>query len=172
MTLVASAGEPMSTGGAVLLTLGIFAFAALVTLLIYPRRPTNRRLVGFNLPIDWIIDEFDASFNQLACASLRYHLDHSVADNDEHREEWEALITRLSEPEPEFTDAEMAVLEPPGWTFEDDFEPLPDGRYLLRKSSPERLAAYEAHRLRDVAYDERIQQARHDFINVLPKLWS
>ena len=33
-----------------------------------------------NITLPWIIDEFDASFNELAQATLRYHLYHDGTD--------------------------------------------------------------------------------------------
>ncbi len=116
------------------------------------------KLVGFNLPIGWILDEFDASFDSLAIASLRYHLGYSCANNEAYREEWEALIARLSERHARFTEDEMAVIHPSGARF--------------RLDGAERHAAFAAYREREDAREARIQQARHDFIDTLPKLWS
>jgi hypothetical protein len=64
-------------------------------------KPNYRKLVGAPKYLDklnWIIDEFDLSFNALAIASLRYHLDYSHCDNEDRREFYEELINRLSEP--------------------------------------------------------------------------
>ncbi|WP_068059332.1 hypothetical protein [Nocardia xishanensis] len=139
----------------------------------YGRGKSYRELVGFDLPIDWILDEFDDSFNDLAIASLRYHMDYSVAlCSDERRAKYTDLIERLTEPRPRFTEEELAILEPPGWTWEDDFEPHPDGGALMKPTPPEKQAVYEAHRLREDAYLERIRQARHDFVDIMPELWS
>lgn len=129
--------------------------------------------VGFALPIDWILDEFDASFNALAIASMRLHMDHPIYPcPDERRARFEALIERLGEPRPTFTEDELAILHPPGWKWEDDFEPLPGGGSRMRESTPERQAVYDAQSERDDAHFARIQQARKDFIDVLPHLWS
>ncbi|MFF0498469.1 hypothetical protein ACFYU5_18835 [Nocardia aobensis] len=141
------------------------------------RGKSYAELVGFPYRIsDWIIDEFDSSFNKLAIASLRYHLNHSVAYNEQHREAWEALIERLSERRPEVadTDEKKAVLRA------DDrhpFEPVygADGKishYTMRESTPEERAIMDDYDVRERAYHERIQQARKDFIDVLPYLWS
>ena len=121
--------------------------------------------------LNWILDEFDASFNDLAIASLKYHLDFSVCDNEDRRELYEDLIARLGEDPPTFTDDEMAVLRPPGWTFEDGYEKV-DGGYLVRKTTPERKVVYAAFRQREAEYHERIQRARHDLVDVMRQLWS
>lgn len=119
--------------------------------------------------INWILDEFDSSFNDLAIASLRYHLDFSVCDNESRRDVYEDLIARLGEKPPTFTDEEMAVLHPPGWEM---FEPTGAGGFRLTESTPERTVIHERHRQREDEYRARIQQARKDFIDVLPGLWS
>ncbi|MBF6326561.1 hypothetical protein IU451_29095 [Nocardia cyriacigeorgica] len=133
-----------------------------------------RELVGMpKVSLDWIIDEFDSSFNDLAIASLRYHMDFSVCVcTDDRRARFTSLVERLSEPWPGFTDAELAILEPPGWTFADEFEPLPNGLFRVRESTPEQAAVYAAARERELAWHERIQQARRDFVDVIPELWS
>lgn len=121
--------------------------------------------------LNWIIDEFDSSFNDLAIASLRYHLDYSVCDNEHRRPVYEDLIFRLSLREPTFTDEEMAILHPPGWTFEDDVERR-DGRTYLKPASGEVAAIYEAQRKREDEYYEQMDQARHDFVDIMRALWS
>ncbi|WP_280195812.1 hypothetical protein [Nocardia farcinica] len=132
------------------------------------------KLVGFERKpsVDWMLDEFDASFNEFAAASLRYHLDYSVLDRERFRESFEDLIARLSEPRPRFTEEEVAVLEPPGWKFEDEFIPQPDGSFRMKPRVGEERAIYDAQQAREDAWHERIQQARHDFIDILPHLWS
>ncbi|WPH57673.1 hypothetical protein [Mycobacterium phage WXIN] len=122
--------------------------------------------------LSWILDEFDSSFNDLAIASLRYHLDWSVCGTSEDRRKaYEDLITRLGEHSPGFTDEEMAILYPPGWTIEDDLDRR-DGRILLKKSTPEEDAIYRAYEERGSAYRERKRQARHDFVDIMEGLWS
>lgn len=131
-------------------------------------------LVGYRAPsIDWIIDEFDDSFNDLAVASLRYHMDYSVCYcHPETRAKYEDLIRRLTEPKPRFTKEELATLHPPGWTIQDDLEPLPEGGALLRPASDEKHAVYEARQARDDAWEDRQLQARHDFVDIMRGLWS
>ncbi|AID58882.1 hypothetical protein PBI_GAIA_63 [Mycobacterium phage Gaia] len=121
--------------------------------------------------LNWILDEFDSSFNDLAIASLRYHLDYSVCDNEDNRERYEDVIARLSEESPTFTDEEMAILQPPGWSPKDDFEYV-DGRMLLKRANSAQEAIYKAFHQREDEYRERIQQARHDFVDLMPMLWS
>ncbi len=134
-----------------------------LTLTVYGRGQSYRKLTGFpKYSIDWMIDEFDASFNELAVASLRYHLGFSVCDNEDRRPVYEDLIARLSERDPLFTAEELAIIHPPGSTHDD----------RMRPSTPEQKAVYETSRLRTAAYNERIRQARHDFIDILPELWS
>lgn len=131
-------------------------------------------LVGYKAPsINWIIDEFDHSFNDLAVASLRYHMDHSVCYcEDDRRDTYQDIIDRLNEPCPDFTAEEMAILEPPGWTFEDELEPLGDGTSRLKPATPERREVFGAYRLREDAWYERQDKARHDFVDVMRGLWS
>ena len=139
------------------------------------RGQSYRELVGapkYLENLNWMIDEFDASFNDYATASLRYHLEYSVCDNSDRREVYEDLITRLNEPQPRYTDEEKAVLRPPGWTFEDDLEELFDNRRRKKPTPPEKRAVYDAHRKRQVEHRARIQQARHDFVDIMPELWS
>ena len=122
--------------------------------------------------LDWILDEFDSSFNDLAIASLRYHLDFSVCDNESRRDVYEDLIARLGEKPPTFTDEEMAVLHPPGWDLKDEFEEMPDGSFVMKESRPEVRVIHERHWQREDEYRERIKQARHDFVDVMGSLWS
>ena len=122
--------------------------------------------------IDWILDEFDDSFNALATASLRYHLDFSVCDNSAQREQYEDIIERLNEPAPEFTDEELSVLHPPGWSIMDDFEPNDDGTFTLRESTPGQKKIYQRHWEREDEWRQRIDKARHDFVDIIWGLWS
>lgn len=110
--------------------------------------------------LSWIIDEFDSSFNDLAIASLRYHMDYAVAVCDDHRRAvYQDLVDRLSEKPPCFTEEELLILVPPGADW-------------MAGSSPEQSAIYDVHREREDAYRERIQQARHDFVDIMRGLWS
>lgn len=115
--------------------------------------------------VDWIIDEFDSSFNDLAIASLRYHLDYSICDNEPRREKYEDLITRLSEPHPEVcdNDEEHAILDA---TTEHWFTGGP------QKKSPEADAIFDRYHQREADWDARIKQARHDLIDIMRELWS
>lgn len=127
-----------------------------------------------NLHLDWILDEFDASFNELASGSLRYHMDYAVTYcSDEQRARYQGLIDRLSEPHVSFTEEEMAVLSPPGSTIEDDFEVSDDGGLLKTKpASDAEKAIYKASRVREVEWRKRRDEARHDFVKIMPELWS
>jgi hypothetical protein len=117
----------------------------------------------------WIIDEFDASFNDLACASLRYHLDYSVCDNEDRRERYEDLIRRLSESEPETTKEEHAAIETwhPLSAWDDEYK-----THVLTECPPEASAAFDTWNQRIAEHHARIDQARHDFIDTMRELWS
>lgn len=111
--------------------------------------------------LNWILDEFDASFNDLAIASLKYHLDHSVAGGRDEVK-YEDLIRRLGEDSPELTDEEVEILHPPGQNLLDSQD----------RSTPERNATRTGYMQRVEEHRERIDQARHDFVNVMRELWS
>lgn len=117
--------------------------------------------------IDWIIDEFDANFNALAVASLRYHMDHSVAlCTDDKREKYTELIARLTEKEPKmFNDDEGHLRE---HLHSSNLSEL----FGTDTRNPEMDAVFERYREREKAYLERVQQARHDFVDIMPELWS
>lgn len=126
-----------------------------------------RELVGMpKVSLDWIIDEFDHSFNHLAIASMRYHMDYAVTHcPPDRRALFQGLIDRLSESRPRIatTPQDRAVLDA-HW----DKHGL-DGVTI---SDPEVDAIHDDFWSRQDAYHERIQQARRDFIDVLPHLWS
>jgi hypothetical protein len=114
--------------------------------------------------LDWIIDEFDSSFNDLAVASLKYHLDFSICDNESRREKYEDLIERLSEKDAEFTDEEIEIIH-----ARDTGDFAVD---INRERTPEEKAVYDAYWKRDEEYHARINQARHDFVDIMRYLWS
>ena len=114
--------------------------------------------------LDWIIDEFDSSFNDLACATLRYHLDFSVCDNEERRDLYEDLIERLNEDPVEFTDEEIEIIH-----ARDSGDLTVD---INRESTPGEKAAYDAYWKREEEYHARIAKARHDFVDIMRYLWS
>ncbi|MBF6358172.1 hypothetical protein IU449_27115 [Nocardia higoensis] len=119
---------------------------------------------------DWLILDFGDLFNELAILSMRAHLDHGPYDFEDRRAHFEDLIARLTEPEPQFTADELAILHPPGWVWQDDFDMLPDGGAIMKPHPPEKQAVHEAYRPRYQAWRERIQQARHDVIDILNEL--
>lgn len=137
-------------------------------LLFATRGKTYRELVGAPKDLDstdWIIDEFDHNFNALAVASLHYHLDFSECDNESRREKYEDLIARLGEPGPEMCDspAEEAVLFPSGRDI---------AEWVNQPKTPQQRALLDRYRQRTVDHRDRIQQARHDFVDIMPELWS
>lgn len=134
---------------------------------IHGRGKNYRELTGLPpMSIDWILDEFDASFNDLAIASLRYHMDHSVAlCPPERRERYAALIERLSERPPRVADTEekKAVLHA-DWDEH--------GLNGIMRQDPVIDAIHEDYWRRQDEFHARMQQARHDFIDIMPHLWS
>lgn len=119
--------------------------------------------------LDWIIDEFNASFNNLAVASLRYHLDWSVCDNSERRDVYENLICRLSEPCPDPTAEEDAAIEAWNPILVRDVE---TGRSHLTECPPITNNAYKSWQAREDEWERQIDQARHDFVDIMRGLWS
>ncbi|QBP33280.1 hypothetical protein SEA_BRUTONGASTER_63 [Gordonia phage BrutonGaster] len=113
------------------------------------------------LSVDWILDEFDSSFNDLAVASLKYHLELSVACNEHNRDRYEDLMKRLTEEEPTFTKEESDLVFAKEGGF---FTPEAD--------TPAGRSVFADYRDREKAYLERIRQARHDFVDIMPELWS
>jgi hypothetical protein len=121
--------------------------------------------------LSWVLDEFDANFNDLAVASLRYHLDYSVVNNEDRRQGYENLIARLSEPEPSTTadeDRAMATWEP----FTEAVTVNGSTRHQVTECPPLASAAYDSWQERIDAWTVRIDQARHDFVDVMRCLWS
>lgn len=116
--------------------------------------------------IDWILDEFDSSFDVLAVASLRYHLDYAITDSTWKRPRYEALIRQFEQAQEArnvlLTDEEQEHLKsytiPQLLTHGPECEPCkaPQARVMAAET--------ESRRLQD--------QARHDFIEILPELWS
>jgi hypothetical protein len=143
------------------------------------------KLVGFEHKpsVDWMLDEYDSSFNRFAAASLRYHLDYSVVDNSENVERralYEDLIKRLTEPRPQFTREELDTLKAIDAASEESGVPLfipiepgnPDAGYRIRPSTEQEDAIGEAQQAREDAWYERNDQARHDFVGIMRHLWS
>lgn len=125
---------------------------------VYGRRKPYRELVGFDRDLDWVLDEFDESFNALAVATLRYHMDFSVCDNRSRRGKYQALIDRLSEPHPHVCDTEEKR------ALFDQLKGTP--------IAPELKPLFADYQAREDAYLARINQARHDFVDIIPELWS
>ena len=118
---------------------------------------------------DWVIDEFDDSFNDLAIASLRYHQDWSINFcDDERRARYQDLIDRLSEPLLGFADEERAVFAAAG----DRLVRVDGRRSMLRPPTARERDAYAAHRQRTAAWEQRMGEARRDFVDIMPELWS
>lgn len=127
--------------------------------------------VGFKQSLDWVIDEFDASFNDLAVASMRYHMDWSVCYcDDERRAKYESMIARLSEPAPDTTPEEHAAIET--WDMFSG-EMNEDGSRTVPPCPPEAGSAFDSWQERLDAHKDRISAARIEFVrDILPGLWS
>ncbi|AWN03977.1 hypothetical protein PBI_PEREGRIN_150 [Rhodococcus phage Peregrin] len=114
----------------------------------------------------WILDEFDSSFNDLAISSLKYHLDFSICDNSDRREKYEDIIARLGEDEPNVVDTpeKQAIWD----------EHYGDDTFgNINKEKPEALREiFNEYRKRTKEHFNRQQQARHDFVDIMPELWS
>lgn len=146
------------------------------TSLEFESRQPITQLVGLssNFSLPYLLDEFDFNFNELAIATLRYHLDYSVCDNEGSREEWEQLIMDLSKEKllaPELSPAQSKhhdlALEHP---FLDGSEPCKqDANTNL---CPICESSREANRAAVMAHKARTQDARARFLEVIPLLWS
>ncbi|MET8430130.1 hypothetical protein [Nocardia sp. NPDC004860] len=127
------------------------------------RGKSYRDLVGLQIrDLDWVIDEFDASFNELAVASLKYHMDHSVCFcSPERRVKYQTLIDRLSEEPPHVCDTpeKQAVFA----------AACPRGAVVDSEAVKPIFADF---RRRETEYLERVRQARHAFVDIMPELWS
>lgn len=123
------------------------------------------------LSLDWILGEFDSSFNQLAIGSLKYHMDWSVCYcDDEQRERYSAMIARLSEPEPDTTPDEDAAIDT--WDFLGG-ERSEDGTVRVPPCPQDARLAFDSWQERCDAHKERIEKARIEFVrDILPELWS
>lgn len=134
-------------------------------------------LVGapeFLKSMDWIVDEFDASFNALATASLRYHMDHAVTYcSDERRAKYQDIIDRLNPPKVNMFDPGEEEIEK-RWR-----ESRKIWRNKLRGNDPSVLndrdefdEYMERYHDRQKERDALIDQARHDFVDIMRELWS
>lgn len=137
-------------------------------------RQRERRLTLCRGYSTFVLDEFDHHFNKMAADSLRFHLSpQCLVDNEEHRERYEALIARLEEPAPIPTPGEQAGID----TWMPLSEPVYSARgkvvsYRLTNCPPQAKAAFDSWRSRQDEWVKRIQRARHDFVEVIPELWS
>lgn len=122
---------------------------------------------------NWFLDETDATFNEFAVEVLKFHLGinedkkfrcYAPEHDPEYRQKMFDLIERFNEPYKSFTDEELKTLQrhKVGNVVED----------LNREKTDEERAIYAAHRKREEEHLERIRQARHDFVDLLPRMWS
>lgn len=138
---------------------------------IYKEEMTYAEAVGLkDMSIDWILDEFDSSFDDLAIASMKYHMDWSVAQfGEERRELYQDIIKRLEAGHRRDTLHTPDELEHIQSHMTED-NPL--GLRRRGKECEECDTISQAYRAREIKLNEEHQQARHDFIKILPQLWS
>ena len=114
----------------------------------------------------WVIDEFDSSFDTLAMASLRYHMDYAVTlCEGERRETYQSLLEEFEE-----------INERNTFTREhrehfDTHDSKDVIAFLNRRCDicdefMDKLDAMEDKR------DSDRKAARHKFIDIMPGLWS
>jgi hypothetical protein len=137
-------------------------------------RQRERRLALCRGYSTFVLDDFDHHFNKMAADSLRFHLSPQCAvDNEEHRERYEGLIARLEEPEPVPTPEEQAGID----TWKPFSDPVYNSTgkvvsYRLTNCPTQAKAAFDSWRSRQDEWAKQIQHARHDFVDVIPELWS
>lgn len=117
------------------------------------------------LDLDYMLDEFDHAFNTLAVGSMRYHMDYSVAEcSAEMREKYEDIISRL-EGLPYDSSEELEHYKVcKSFNSEDILNNL--GNCDVCSSFGERRREY-----RNKNHDY-VQEARKDFMDIAPTLWS
>ena len=128
---------------------------------------TYAQAVGFDLPIDWILDEFDDSFNDLAIASMKYHMYYSVVETPPAlKANMERIIADLSYPE-EKTDLSLKMGE--------HLKSIDGDLSFMMKHMKECSVCQEYKKQikeEDEAYNKRMLKARHDFVDIMVELWS
>lgn len=145
----------------------------------HKREKTYAEAVNTLLDIDWVLDEFDVSFNELAISSMKYHMDYAVTDcTPERRAKYENMIERLTRQAYPITDAELDALE---GVNKVDLDTLNDDDFWEAITNPERTpeqaALVEDYSARKEQHNnaqwERIKAARIEFVSdILPGLWS
>lgn len=110
----------------------------------------------------YVLDEFDHHFNEMAVNSLKYHLSpECVVNNEAQRPVYEDLIARLSESPPRMcdNDAERQLMSQLDFPLD---EHITDGHRAL----------FDRFRAREDEWCARRDKARHDFVDIMPGLWS
>lgn len=113
----------------------------------------------------WVIDEFDSSFNTLAMASLRYHMDHAVTVcKGVRREEYQSMLDEFQE----LHDREVMTRE--------HIEHYASHRKglieMLRIDCDECRRHYEEYSQARDKHEDDTMAARHKFVDLMPGLWS
>lgn len=116
---------------------------------------TYAKKLGLDFSLDWVIDEFDSSFNQLAIASLKYHLNYAVTSVDTATAAiYHDLIVRLdAHYNSVMTDEEVEIINES------------NDKELVDKT-------VEAYRARKEVQELDGLQARRDFVEIMGGLWS
>lgn len=125
----------------------------------------NRCGIPEGWSLGWVIDEFDSSFDVLAMASLRYHMDHAVTlCMGRRRREYQAMFDEFKELRTRRTMTTEHV-EHYASHRKGVIEMLRVDCEECEYHHQEYLRAKEAHR-------DDIQAARHKFVDLMPGLWS
>lgn len=124
-----------------------------------------------------IVDEFDSSFEKLAIASLNYHIHHSVSVcPPSTQEKYENLIERLSAHSPRFTDEESKHLSNCRAQRRKKKYDSKDNDFLKDLMTPTRCETcqniYQKLDERQLEFKNNKAQTRHDFVDIMPSLWS
>lgn len=118
-----------------------------------------------NWTFGWVIDEFDASFDKLAMASLRYHLDHAVTVCEG---EWRVKLESMLDEFEEINARQSASAESLDHFESHDMDVMD----LLRLN----CAECDRHTDEANAADRQLfadrQAVRHKFVDLMPGLWS
>lgn len=111
----------------------------------------------------WMVEELDDSFNQIATAAMKFKMAWHYLD-EERAAKYESIIAQLNEPDPKMPEEDKSIVD--GFWRRHGFSGF------LADTPPEYDQALQRFDEQCSRRDARIQQARHDFIDILPELWS
>lgn len=135
---------------------------------IYKNGMSYGEAVGMEkMTLDWVLDEFDSSFDQLAIGSMRYHMDWAVTScSPKTRELYLDLIERLEKygNGASFSEEEIAHLGECRKIREDAIEKIDKcGRCK---------DIYSSFSNREDEYRKIHTDVRKEFVDIMPSLWS